>query len=386
MASYDSLPRISTGVWRLIWVFAALCGTALTAGLLLEPSRTWINLFLISNFVIGLGLGGLLFGALLDVTGARWSRSIRPVADAMAGTLPLGAIGVAAVLLFRPSMYSWAMEAVTGNTESPLHQLWLSRPFFLLRSGLYLAIWIFFAVSAVRNLGRSREHDVTNRSKRRSALFLVLFGITCWLASTDWIMSLEPEWTSTAFSVYYFAGVLLSGLAALVLIMICLRHFGPRSQAITDDQLQDLGTLMFGFSCFWMYIWFCQYMLIWYVNISEETLYFRKRLGEPWLEWTILVLACNWGLPFLLLLFRAAKRIPTVIGAVAAVILIGRWVDLSVMIIPSQHDMQPALSIIGASQIIGAVGLCFAIVFAILGRYYLNGSNASAPNNVVSER
>ena len=368
VAATESVSR-SIGVPHLTWVFAAVGGAALVGGLAFEPGQTWVNLFLIGNFVIGLGLGGLLFGALLDVTGARWSRSIRPIADAMPGVLPIGAILMAIVLISRPSLYAWAAEQNSENPASPLKAFWLNRPFFLLRSGIYLTVWVLFALATMRRTMRSSDQTLppTSRSKF-AALFLVVFGITCWFASYDWIMSLEPEWTSTIFGVYYFAGLISSGVAGLIVVAIFMRRFSSRPPALAENQLQDLGTLLFGFSCFWMYIWFCQYLLIWYVNNSEETVYFRVRQNGPWLNWIYLDLACNWAIPFVVLLFRSAKRNPVVLGVVAAIVLIGRWVDLSVMVIPTQHHLDSTPGIFEVAQIVGAAGACFMLVSAVASR------------------
>ena len=163
-------------------------------------------------------------------------------------------------------------------------------------------------------------------------------GSHCWLASHDWIMSLEPEWTSTMFGVYNFAGLFLSSLAATTLLVVWLSSRGDSTFRVTKSQLHDLGTLLFAFSSFWMYLWFCQYWLIWYVNIPEETAYFVRRSHGNWPVLSLLNLTFNWGVPFVVLLFRSAKRSPRILGIVALVVLIGRWLDLTLMIFPSQGD------------------------------------------------
>src|SRR5262249_16847742 len=159
---------------------------------------------------------------------------------------------------------------------------------------------------------------------------------TCWLASYDWIMSLEPEWASTVFGVYNFAGLFLSGLAAVILLVIWLRRQGPLQAVLNESHLHDLGTLLFAMSSFWMYTWFCQFLLIWYVNKPEETAYLRRRWQGGWAAWLFLDLALNWVIPFLVLLSRRAKCNPRVLGTVAVLVLAGRWVDLFLMIFPSQ--------------------------------------------------
>lgn len=347
---------------------AILGGVTLAAGLFLTPQRTWIGVLLVSYYLVGLGLGGLLLVALHYVTGARWSLPLRRVPEAMTAVLPVAALGLAAVLLCRPSLYPWASP--TGS-ESTLQHLWLNRPFFLLRSLAYLALWLAFAAAVVRNSQRQDQDSdpaATGRNIRLSAAFLVVFGVTCWLASYDWIMSLEPEWASTIFGVYNFAGLFVSGIAAVILLVIWLREHSPLRAVLSEDHLHDLGTLLFAFSSFWMYTWFCQYLLIWYVNDPEETAYYRQRRLGIWPALLFLDLALSWGIPFLVLLFRSAKRNPRVLGTMAVVVLAGRWVDLFLMIVPSQGDTVPIPGAIEAGLLLGTAGLFVLAVFRSLSK------------------
>jgi hypothetical protein len=351
---------------QLFWVLAIVGVVALAAGLFLEPQRTWGQVLLISNYLVGLGLGGLLLVALHYVTGARWSIPIRRVPEALSSLLPLAAVGLLAVLVFRPSLYSWTLADVPGEPQSPLHRLWLNRPFFLVRALVYLALWMAFAAALVRN-SRRQDRDPnpapTRQNTGLSAAFLVVFGITCWLASSDWIMSLEPSWASTIFGVYYFAGLFLSCLAAVIVLLVWLGHSSPLQKYVNASRLHDLGTLLFAFSSFWMYIWFCQYLLIWYVNNPEETAYLRLRWQGPWPALMLLNLILNWASPFVVLLFRGAKRNPLILGTVALVVLVGRWIDLLLMILPSQGEAVMTPGVIEAGLVVGSIGTVFLTVF-----------------------
>jgi hypothetical protein len=365
MSVTDSRYRPSTMVILLFLALALLGAVTLAAGLLQEPQRTWSNVLLLSYYLVGLGLSGLLLVALHYVTGARWSLPLRRVPEAMTAVLPVAAAGLAAVFLCYPSLYPWSALASPHDFDSPLQQFWLKRPFFLLRSLIYLALWLGFALIMVRNSRRQdsdRGPAPTWRNIRLSAAFLVVFAVTCWLASLDWIMSLEPEWSSTIFGVYNFAGLFLSGLAAVILLVIWLRRYSSLHALINADHLHDLGTLLFSFSSFWMYTWFCQYLLIWYVNNPEETAYYRLRWHGPWPAFMLLDVVLNWSIPFLVLLFRSAKRNPFILGTVAAVVLAGRWVDLFVMVVPSQAKDLSIPGVIEAGLFVGTAGL-FALAF-----------------------
>jgi len=361
--------RLPTKVVRLFQALTLLGGVTLVIGLLLTPQRTWANVLLLSNYLLGLGLGGLLIVSLHYVTGARWSVPVRRVAEAMTAVLPVGSLGMVAVLLFRPSLYPW-LVATDQVPDSPLGHLWLSRPFFLLRALVYLAVWMAFAAAIVQTSRRQdREHDAapTRTNLRLSAAFLVAFGFTCWLASSDWIMSLEPKWSSTIFGVYNFAGILLTSLAAVTLLALWLQRHGPLSAALSEDHFHDLATLLFGFGCFWMYIWFCQYMLIWYANQPEETVYYFHRWQGAWPALMLLSVIFNWGIPFVLLLFRAAKRAPRVLGTVCLLVLVGRWFDLFTMIFPSQGDAASIPGPLELGLLCGAAGVTGLIFFWSFG-------------------
>jgi hypothetical protein len=372
MNANELIYRLPVRVGLLFLVLAIMGGVTLAAGLFLEPQRTWTSILLVSYYLVGLGLGGLLFVALHHVTGARWSIPLLRVPEAMTAVMPVAAVGLAAVLLCWPSLYPWSVSSASPrSSESPLQHLWLNRPFFLLRSLTYLAMWLAFAAAVV---GNSRRQDMdanaarTVKNIRLSAVFLVVFGITCWLASYDWIMSLEPEWASTIFGVYNFAGLYVSGLAAVIVLVIFLRRYSSLQSVLKDDHLHDLGTLLFAFSSFWMYTWFCQYLLIWFVNNPEETAYYRQRWHGTWPTLLFLDLILNWGVPFFVLLFRSAKRNPLVLGIVAVVVLAGRWVDLFLMINPSQVAASPIPGVIELGLLMGAAGVFALAVFRSLSK------------------
>ena len=362
----DSLAfRAPRGATRLFQIAAAAGTCTLMAGLWLAPQRTWANLLLVSYCLLGLGLGGLVWVALHHVTGARWSSSLLPVPQAMAAALPWASAGLLAVLLLQPSLYSWWAPALADEAASPLKRIWLIRPFFLFRARVYVAVWLAFAAKMARSAPR---HDlgpnplVRRKAVALSAAFLVVFGITCWLASYDWIMSLEPHWASTMFGVYNFAGLFVSSLAAATLLVIWLRRYPSFEGAVADDQLHDLGTLLFAFSSFWMYIWFCQYMLIWFANNPEETAYYLRRASGLWPALSLGSVVLLWAIPFFALLFRRAKRNVTILGTVAMLILVGRWLDLYLMIFPSQGDLLPTPGLIETGLFLGGIGV-FVLAF-----------------------
>lgn len=365
--------RPQRGVMRLGTVLAAIGGLTLLGGLFVDPAATWANFLLVSYYLLGLGLGSLVYVAFLYVCGAGWGVALRRLPEALAALIPVACAGVAVVLLVYPSLYPWSehpSESMDGGTG--FRNLWLSRPLFLLRALVYFTLWTVFACAIVRASRRQDEDGRighTDTSVRLSAAFLVVFGATCWLSSVDWIMSLEPEWSSTIFGVYHFSGMFLDALAAITALAICLERQGALRGILSAEHLHDLGKLLFSFSSFWMYIWFSQYMLIWYVNNPEETSYYVRRLEGGWSSLFFLNILFNWVVPFVVLLPRVTKVRPKILLAVALVVLVGRWVDLYFMILPPLgRGPLPGFGVVEAGLAAGGVGVFLLVVPRALGK------------------
>ncbi len=340
IAGAEPGPELLSEHWRLVCKLLVSSGAVILAiGLAVAPERSWGNLLLAAFFLVSMGLFGPLFISIMYAANAGWHVGFRRIPEAMAALLKTGAAMIALTLAGSHLLYEWThAEAVAEDALLQLKTGWLNMPFFLLRSALYLAIWIGLAHLLVRN---SRAQDSegggahTARNVKLGAVFIVVFGLTYSAASFDWVMSLEPHWFSTMFGVYAFSGMFVSGLAAMVLVLLGLKRMGMLSNEFTTDHLHDLGKLVFGFSSFWAYIWFCQYMLIWYSNIPEETSYFMSRTTGAWASLTVVSLALNWVIPFLILMPRAAKRSPYIMSRVCIVVLLGHWLDLYLMVMPA---------------------------------------------------
>jgi hypothetical protein len=369
-ADFQAPPRLHAAARALLAVGAV----TLLVGLPLAPRETWANVLLVSFYVLGLGLAGAAFVALHYVTGAGWGVALRRVPEAMTAAIPVGAAGVLAVAVFgSQDLYPWVNltpEAAHEAANSPFRQAWLTWPFFLVRTVAYCVGWTVLAWAIVRTSRRQDgDGDVahTFANVRRSAGFLVFFAVSLWLASYDWFMSLEAPWSSTVFGVYHFAGLFQSGLAAIILGVIALRRAGPFRGVLSGDHLHDLGKLLFAFSIFWMYTWFCQYMLVWYTNVPEETGYYVRRLEGVWQPLLFLNLALNWLVPFLVLLPRSTKRDAGVLARVCVAVLCGRWLDLYLMTLPSLAAPVWVSGLLEAGLAAGAAGAFLLAFLRALG-------------------
>ncbi|HEV3166865.1 MAG TPA: hypothetical protein VGZ22_22750, partial [Isosphaeraceae bacterium] len=248
-------------------------------------------------------------------------------------------------LLFLPIVanlgrfYVWADPArVSTDPELIRKAIWLNPIAFTIRTAIYLASWAIVAGLLTRS---STQQDQTadpwhvRRMRAISTWGTIVVGLTSSFAASDWLMSLEPHWSSTIFGVYFWAGGLVSALAALILLVLSLHAAGCLRSTVTIEHLHDLGKLLFGFVIFWAYIAFSQYFLIWYANFPEETRWYVVRRTGDWntLSWALLF--GHFAVPFLLLLPRATKRSPFWLGFIAAWVLVFHYADVYWLIMPA---------------------------------------------------
>lgn len=331
---------------------------ACAAAAIFTPLRLWANLLSVTFLASSLGMGGLLFLALHSVSGARWHEPLRRPAEGMGNTVPVAAVLLALTVVGGIGYYPWMQHRPEEPATFWFKAMWLEPTFFVARTCVYVVAWAIAARWVVRSSRRCAfepSAGTRRRHARASAGFLVLFALSFWPATTDWLMSLEPHWYSTIFAAYHFAGALLGGLALLVLLAVWLRE-NSASSAISENTLHDLGKLLFGFSSFWMYLWFSQYVLIWYTNIPEEAVYVVRRWSGLWGPLSLASLCLNWVVPFFVLLPRASKRNATILFRVAVIVLIGRWLDLYLGILPPIVGAQPVLGFAEVGTLLLGVG------------------------------
>lgn len=357
-----------SGLARAGGLLAAVGVVAIATAAIAAPARAAAALLWAGYAVTGIGLAAAFFVAMAYTADATWTVALRRVPEALTRVLPFSAGMLGLVFLLFPWLYPWT-HPEEAESFIGFKRFWLDRPFFLARAAVYFAIWIGFAAAIIRN---SRRQDIdgdvrwTRANARLSALFLVLFAITVWLASVDWIMSLTPHWFSTMFGVWNFAAFFQGGLALILVLVVWLETIGPLRGVIRTEHIHDLGKLLFAFSTFYMYIWFSQYMLIWYANIPEETVYFIPRMDTAWRPLVLTVLTLTWLAPFLLLMSRPAKRSRGLLAKVAAGVLVGYLLALYVMIVPAISPQGP---IFGLAEL-GALAMAAGVVALAFGRAF----------------
>jgi hypothetical protein len=326
-------------------------------------------------FVLSLALGALFFTALQHITRAGWSVVIRRLAECLGANftfllvlfLPI----LIPVLLGNAALYSWADSAAAAGDKLLRHKaVYLQPPFFAVRALVYFAVWLFltryFLAHSLKQ-DRNGATAETLRMERLGPAAMLLFAGTVTFAAIDWLMSLTPDWYSTIFGVYFFAGIAVAGLSILILTCLCLQAAGRLTRVITVEHYHDLGKLLLTFVVFWGYIAFSQYLLIWYADIPEETQWYLVRQSGGW-KWISLVLAGgNCLIPFCGLLPRFVKRQKLLLGFWALWLLAMHWIDLYWIIMPNLGKEKLPFDIMDICLLAGMFGIFIAGAVRVAG-------------------
>ncbi|MFA5910807.1 MAG: hypothetical protein WC815_18660 [Vicinamibacterales bacterium] len=348
-------------------VGAAALGWAVTNG---EAQLAWSAYLIGAFFTLGLGVFGALWLAILYLAGATWSVTMRRIPEAMTAWLLPGGVLAMVVGLGAHSLYEWSHVDVVAGDELLSHKApFLNLTMFTVLVGISLLLWVVFAALFVR-ASRRQDRDggiaPTHTSRVVSALFLVVFAITISIVSFYLLLSLDAHWFSTMFAVLVFTDVVQTGTAFVAVVAGLMVATGALKGFINQSHLHSLAKMVFAATGFWAYIYFCQFMLIWYANIPEETAYFLRRSANGWLPYFLILPALKFVVPFLLLLPREAKRNPIRLVPVSMLIIFAQFWELYLMVGPAMgHGAEAAhgrLPFIELGATIGFLGL-FTLVF-----------------------
>lgn len=337
-------------------------GIALNIGADNFGQRFMANGLINSFFFFSIGLGALFFLALAYATETGWYAAVKRVIEAVAGFIPYG-IGAMLLILIALTLtdgghiYTWMDSEVMDN--DPIikgKEFFLNKPFFWIRTIAYLGVYyIFWRGFRKRSLEEDRvggtEIHFTNYKK--GALFLVFFSVFSSTSSWDWLMAIDVHWFSTLFGWYTFAGIWCSSMVVLVILTLYLKKLGYLPK-VNDSHIHDLGKWTFATSFLWSYLWFSQYMLIWYANIGEEVVYYMMRIENYKILYFGMFIV-NFAFPMLLLMSREAKRHAGILTLVGVIILCSHWVDVYIMV--SAGSM-------GATASIGFMEIGMAVLMA----------------------
>jgi len=330
-----------SGTFRIITLTLIIIGAGtILFGLISDPKRTWANYLIVNYYFLSLALGGAFFLVIQSISQSGWSAAFRRLPEAMMAYIPFAAVFFLLLWFGIHDLYHWSdSDAVANDTLLQHKSVFLNVPFFFLRMIICFTLWIILTRLLRKNslledlAGPETIIALFSKSERYSKIFIFVFAITFSLSTFDWIMSIDVHWFSTIFALKNLVASFLHGVSILTLIIFILykRGYFP---FLNEYHLHDLARYIFMLSIVWGYFWFAQFMIIWYGNIPEETVYYFVRWQEGWKVLFFLEIILNWAIPFLILLPVKTSRNMTVITAVIFFLIIGQYLDLFVQIIP----------------------------------------------------
>ncbi len=372
----ESAVRLSDAAWRrgnrILLALAVISWLACAQGYSSDPRQFHASYLVGYAYFLTIGLGAAFFLMTWHLSGAAWNVTVRRLMETIVATLPAAPLLFLPVVAGIPALYEWAKpEFLTSDPGMQVKMVFFNRTFFLVRAAVYFAVWSVLAISLYRNSlaqDRASSPGTVRRLVAWSGPGLALLTITVTMAAVDWLMSLEPHWYSTIFGIYIFAGGGLAFLAGLILLSLALRRGGLLAELIHVEHYHDLGRWLFTLVVFWAYIAFSQYLLIWYANLPEETVWYHHRLEGNWSWVSASLLLFNFIIPFLLLVSRQAKRNLPWLGAASLLLLVMHYVDLHWVVMPTVHQHGFHLHWMDLAAWLAA-GSAFGLVFwRLLGR------------------
>ena len=350
------------------------------AGLILSVIGYFVNdeqfffSYLVSfTFFTGIALASIFMVMFHHITKSKWGTVLRRIPETFGGTLWIWTIFFIPVLLGMHTLYHHWIQPELFDPASPKFdyivagkEAYLNTPFFIIRQVIYFAIWGYVGhklYKASVELEKTGDWGITTLMRKISAPAIPLFALSIAFASFDWLMSLDPHWFSTMFGVYFFAISFQSFWAIMILMVFFLQSQGLLKNTIGQAHIYDLGAWLFAFTVFYAYIAFSQFLLIYYANLPEETLWFYHRLEGSWKYIAYGLLLFRFVLPFLVLLNREQKHKRNVLRFVAIVVVIMHFLEIYWIAMPliSEHGIH--FSWIDVATFVGLGGIFFGLFF-----------------------
>lgn len=359
-----------------------------------RDARFWASMLQNSVFFLLITNAAMFFICATTLAWGGWQMSFRRVSEAISACVPVIGVIAGVVLLSvcysdNHTIYHWADAEHVKHDEILLHKSgFLNKGFFTIWTIIIIAGWSLLGWK-MRRLSRSADNNPMDLEGRKkyiwtntvwAALFIVFFALTVmssmpWL----WLMSIDAHWYSTMYSWYTFASTFVSGIAVISLFVVFMKN-NNYLELTNQEHLHDLGKFMFAFSIFWTYLWFSQFMLIWYSNQPEETIYFINRIGNHFREGAYkgifwFMFCINFIAPILILMTRGAKRNYSTITFMALLIIFGHWLDLYQMVFPGPSPDHVPMILVDFGVALGFVGLIMFVTARSLSKYPLIAKN-----------
>lgn len=335
-------------------------------------NRPWSAIYIAAFFFMMIALGTLVFYAAQYASKAGWAPVLYNIMEGITSYLLPGSIIVGLIVIFAGEhFFPWQnQELVEEDSLLQLKSSYLNFPFFVIRAIIYIAGWNIYRYLS-KKYTKQQVNDPDNVSIYRkhykaSIIFLSFFLLTEFTMGVDWFMSMNPHWYSTLYSWYVFATMFVSAITVIAMVTMYLKKKGL-VPFINNSHLHDLAKYMFAFSIFWTYLWFAQFMLIWYANMPEEAAYFAFRI-ENYNVLFFGMLILNFVFPILVLMNSDFKRVPWLIFGSGLMILIGHYIDLYLLVVPSTVGTHGTFGIPEISGLLFFAGLFILTVGTGLGK------------------
>jgi hypothetical protein len=342
------------------------------AGALVNPQQFFRSYLMAFLFWIGIPLGCWAFLMLHHLVGGRWGFMIQRLLESAARTFLLLAVLFLPLLFGMRALYPWAVPgAADADRFIAEKSAYLNPAFFAARAIFYFAVWIVFGRVLHRwsvEQDRSGDPSTIGRLQNLSGPGLALYGLTVTFAAIDWVMSLEPHWYSTIYGMIFMVNSALAALSFAVIAASQLADEEPLSRVAHPDRFHDLGNFLLALVMLWAYMGFSQYLVVWSENLQEEIPWYVKRITGGWEFVAVLLIVCQFALPFVLLLSRSTKRRPQVLAAIALWILAMRWIDLLWLVAPAFHPGRFYLHWLDFAALAGIGGIWIAAFLYYLGQ------------------
>ncbi|NUP11694.1 MAG: hypothetical protein HOW73_37080 [Polyangiaceae bacterium] len=335
------LPRDLAASWTKIGYGLGVVGViAFLAGMFGADQARFGAAYLVGfMFTTTIALGALFFVVIQHLARAGWSVGPRRIMEWLSQGLVASAVLFVPLVILAPKVWHhWMGEHAKHDSILIKKTAYLNDTFFYIRAIVFLLTWALLAIwfyKTSREQDTSGDRTLSEKLQMAAAPSVAALGLTTTFAGFDWVMSLDPHWYSTIFGVYIFAGCLLSSHAMLSLIIVRFRRDNIGGSLLTVEHQHDVGKYLFAWVIFWAYIGFAQFMLIFYANIPEETVWFRHRWEHGWYVVSLMLFLGHFVAPFLMLISRTAKRDPKLLALSAALLLFVHWVDLYWLVMPN---------------------------------------------------
>jgi len=340
-------------------------------------NKPWAALYVACFFFMMIALGTLAFYAVNRAAQAGWSPLLFRVMEGITAYLPFGLLALLVILGISTvghgnHLFAWMHADLDPNspTYDPViagKQGWLNAGWFMTRAVIFAVLWSgyqFLSTRLSRKQDTASDNSNFKKNFKLSALFLVVFLYSESIMSWDWIMSFDPHWFSTLFGWYVFSSMFVSAVTVIALVTIYLKSKGYLEK-VNNSHIHDLAKFMFGLSIFWAYLWFSQFMLIWYADIPEEVTYFITRIQDYNIAFFGMV-ALNFVFPILVLMNSDFKRVNWFVIIAGILILTGHYMDIYVMVMPATVGDHWSIGIPELSAVLFFLGLFIYIVFTAL--------------------